>query len=186
MDLSHQFGEMQTRLSSEGGFTYNPRSKQFITSGYSVAAHPAAEMRVAGGADIPHLQGFVMGSAPIWTQQKSKNRGQEMIGGWRSGDTDVLDIPKVFPANPQGHMKSRQAQLLRNQEASFALHEGREEINPFHPVNRGEVQAMDDPEHRATWAELPVHASRTARLAKRGQRQLDVNWKPPQEGESFL
>lgn len=132
----HQFGEMKKRLSTEGGFTYNPRSRQFVTEGYSVAAHPAAELRVPrtqhqSGASEGHLQGYVQGSAPIWQQQKAQGRGQEMIGGWRSGEADVLDIPKVFPASPVGHSKSRQAQILRNQEASFSLHEGAEDPNPW-------------------------------------------------------
>jgi hypothetical protein len=127
----HQTGEMKRRLESEGGFTYNPRSKSFVSEGYSVAAHPAAELRVHGGADEAHLQGYIAGSAPLWSQQKGKGRGNEMIGGWRSDTADVLDIPKVFPASPEGHTKSRQAQVLRGQEASFSLHGMEEDPNPW-------------------------------------------------------
>lgn len=132
----HQFGEMKNRLRTQGGFTYDPRQKDFVSSGYSVAAHPAAELRISqtehrAGAGTEHLQGYIAGSAPLWNQQKGKDRGQEMIGGWRSDDADVLDIPKVFPATPAGHMKSRHAQILRNQEASFSLHEGTEDTNPW-------------------------------------------------------
>jgi hypothetical protein len=127
----HQFGEMKNRLASQGGFTYDPRKKDFVTEGYSVAAHPAAELRVHGGASEAHLQGYVAGSAPLWSQQKGKGRGNEMIGGWRSDDADVLDVPKVFPASPIGHQKSRQAQILRNQEASFSLHGMEEDTNPW-------------------------------------------------------
>ena len=120
----HQFGEMHRRLKEEGGFTYDPRKKDFVTEGYSVAAHPAAELTVPhaeGGASEAHIEGYTVGSAPVWQQQKAKGRGQETIGGWRSdeGEKDVLDLPKVYPATPTGHMKSRQAQILRNQEASF-------------------------------------------------------------------
>lgn len=179
----HQFGEMKSRLSSEGGFTYDPRKRDFVSSGYSVGAHPAAELRIArtehqSGATEPHLEGYVKGSAPIWSQQKGGNRGQEMIGGWRSDDADVLDIPKVFPATPQGHTKSRQAQVLRNQEASFSLHEGTEDPNPwftgsastpqtahaakfpeFTNVVRTNRQAALDPERypeTASWASGPA------------------------------
>jgi hypothetical protein len=127
----HQFGEMKNRLATQGGFTYDPRKRDFVTSGYAVAAHPAAELRVPGEASEHHLEGYTIGSAPLWQQQKSRGRGQEMIGGWRSENADVLDIPKVFPATPIGHQKSRQAQVLRNQEASFSLHEGAEDTNPW-------------------------------------------------------
>lgn len=127
----HQFGEMHKRL-SEGGFTYNPRSRQFVTSGYSVAAHPAAELRIEGGAKREHLEGYVAGSAPLWQQQKAKGRGQEMIGGWKDVNADVLDVPKVFPATTAGHAKSRQAQILRGQQASFALHTFEEDPNPWY------------------------------------------------------
>lgn len=131
----HQFGEMHRRL-QEGGFTYDPRKKDFVTSGYSVAAHPAAELPIAhdkGGVSESHIEGYTVGSAPVWQQQKAKGRGQEMIGGWRddAGGKDVLDIPKVFPATPTGHTKSRQAQILRNQEASFSLHDMEEDVNPW-------------------------------------------------------
>lgn len=132
----HQFGEMKRRLGSEGGFTYDPRKRDFVTEGYSVAAHPAAELRISqtahrSGASEAHLQGYIAGSAPLWSQQKGKGRGNEMIGGWRSDDADVLDVPKVFPATPEGHMKSRQAQVLRGQEASFSLHDMEEDPNPW-------------------------------------------------------
>jgi len=165
----HQFGEMHRRLSEEGGFTYNPRSKQFVSSGYSVAAHPAAELRIPQ-SETSHaaLAGYVAGSAPTWKGEGKKGAGQEMIGGWRSEHHDVLDIPKVFPATPSGHTKSRRAQVLRGQEASFSLHEGAEDVNPFHPssrlseqfpefsrlaANRPEV-ALEQPEI-AAWAEGP-------------------------------
>lgn len=134
----HQFGEMTSRLGSEGGFTYDPRKRSFVTEGYSVAAHPAAELRISavGGAQEAHLRGYTAGSAPLWQQQKAQGRGQEMIGGWRSDSADVLDIPKVFPATPTGHTKSRQAQILRRQEASFSLHEGAEDVNPWFPGSK--------------------------------------------------
>jgi hypothetical protein len=137
MSLSeHQFGEMKNRLSTQGGFTYDPRKKGFVTSGYSVAAHESAELKVPldkGGAQEAHIEGFTKGSAPTWQQQKGQGRGQEMIGGWRDeeGGKDVLDLPKVFPATPVGHQKSRQAQILRNQEASFSLHDMAEDSNPW-------------------------------------------------------
>ena len=104
----HQFGEMHRRLKRGKGFTYDPRKQDFVTEGYSVAAHPAAELTVPhteGGATEAHIEGYTVGSAPVWASQKSKGRGQEMIGGWRTdeGGKDVLDIPKVFPATPTGH-----------------------------------------------------------------------------------
>jgi hypothetical protein len=132
----HQFGEMHRRLAENKGFTYDPRKKDFVTEGYSVAAHPAAELTVPhteGGATEAHIEGYTVGSAPVWANQKSKGRGQEMIGGWRTdeGGKDVLDIPKVFPATPTGHAKSRESQILRNQEASYSLHEDAEDPNPW-------------------------------------------------------
>src|SRR4051812_5914337 len=132
----HQFGEMKSRLDTQGGFTYDPRKRDFVTSGYSVAAHESAELKEShseGGVTEQHIRGFVKGSAPTWQQQKSQGRGQEMIGGWRDdeGGKDVLDLPKVFPATPVGHQKSRQAQVLRNQEASFSLHEMSADPNPW-------------------------------------------------------
>ncbi len=132
----HQFGEILRRLDEEGGFTYDPRTGEFPSSGYSVAAHPAAELTVThpGGVTEAHLEGYVAGSAPIWKQQKAKGRGQEMIGGWGS----TLDLPKVFPATPVGHAKSREAQVLREQKASFSLHEMAEDINPWSPRQPGD------------------------------------------------
>jgi hypothetical protein len=193
----HQFGEMHRRLAAEKGFTYDPRKKDFVTEGYSVAAHPAAELTVphsAGGASEQHIEGYTVGSAPLWQQQKAKGRGQEMIGGWRSdeGEKDVLDIPKVFPATPSGHMKSRQAQILRNQEASFSLHEGEEDVNPwftgsetaapgrlsaqfpeFANLAAKNPNAALDPEKYpeiASWADKPVREAGYAKEAKRKAR----------------
>jgi hypothetical protein len=137
MSLSeHQFGEMKSRLDTQGGFTYDPRKRSFVTSGFAVAAHPGAELKEPhseGGATEGHIKGFVKGSQPMWSQQKGQGRGQEMIGGWRDeeGGKDVLDLPKVFPNTPHGHQKSRQAQVLRNQEASFSLHDMAEDRNPW-------------------------------------------------------
>ena len=127
----HQFGEIINRLKSEGGFTYDPRTGEFPSSGYSVAAHPAAELTVEHpeGVTEAHVEGYVAGSAPIWKQQKAKGRGQEMIGGWGT----TLDLPKVYPATPTGHTKSREAQILREQKASFSLHEMAEDVNPWSP-----------------------------------------------------
>ena len=57
-----------------------------------------------------------------------------MIGGWRApSGRDVLDLPKVFPATPTGQTKSRQAQILRRQAASFSIHEMEEDVNPWYP-----------------------------------------------------
>jgi hypothetical protein len=178
----HQFGEMHRRLSEEGGFTYNPREKSFVTSGYSVAAHPAAELRTpTSETSTQTLSGYVAGSAPTWKGGTAKGgRGQEMIGGWRSESHDVLDIPKVYPATPTGHTKSRRAQVLRGQEASFSLHGMEEEPNPFHSashlsaqlpefsrlaMNRPEV-ALQQPEI-AAWTEGPQRKA----LAQRKGRQ---------------
>jgi hypothetical protein len=195
----HQFGEMHRRLKEEGGFTYDPRKKEFLTSGYSVAAHPAAELTVkhaAGGATPEHIEGYTVGSAPIWQQQKAKGRGQEAIGGWSSdeGEKDVLDLPKVYPATPSGHTKSRQAQILRNQEASFSLHEMAEDPNPWFTGNAateaapGHMSAQFpefanvvaknpnaalDPEKYpeiASWANKPVREAGYAKEQKRKAR----------------
>lgn len=187
----HQFGAMRERLSTEGGFTYDPRQRSFVTSGYSVAAHPAAELRVPGGATEAHLQGYTAGSAPLWHQQKAKGKGQEMIGGWRSGSEDVLDVPKVFPATPVGHQKSRQAQVLRNQEASFSLHGKEEDVNPWftgsattpethlsqqfpefaNVVRKSPNAALDAEKYPeiASWADQPVREARYARETRRPQ-----------------
>jgi hypothetical protein len=166
----HQFGEMKRRLSEEGGFTYDPRKQEFATKGYSVAAHPAAELRIPQERTSPEaLAGYVAGSAPTWTGTKKKGgAGQEMIGGWRSEHHDVLDLPKVYPATAEGHTKSRRAQILRTQEASYALHTGAEDVNPWHPShlsaqlpeyagllrNRPE-KALEQPEVQA-WTEGPM------------------------------
>jgi hypothetical protein len=191
----HQFGEMQSRLSTVGGFTYDPRKRNFVTSGYSVAAHKAAEMKVPlgeGGAQKAHLEGYVKGSAPIWQAQKGQGRGQEMIGGWRSDHHDVIDLPKVFPATPTGHQKSRQAQILRNEQASYSLHEGAEDTNPWFTgsstaspgrlsqqfpefsavVSRRRDAALDPQQYPeiAHWSDAPVRQAgyeREATIAKR-------------------
>ena len=189
-ELSHQFKEMHRRL-GEGGFTYDPRARAFVSSGFSVAAHPGAELKVThaeGGVTPGDIRGFTKGSQPVWSQQKSRDRGQEMIGGWKDveGGKDVLDLPKVFPATPAGHTKSRRAQILRNQEASWVLHEDRPDKNPwftgssttpsttvaqhfpeFANVVRKHPQAALDPERypeTAAWAEGPA---RRAQWAKR-------------------
>jgi hypothetical protein len=170
----HQFGEMHRRLGAEGGFTYDPRKKGFVTEGYSVAAHPAAELRVPEKeTSTQTLAGYLAGSAPVWKAQVSKGRGQEMIGGWRSEGQDVLDIPKVFPATPTGHMKSRQAQILRGEEASWSLHENQPDPNPWHPTagrlsaqfpefahmaEKRPGQAMQQPEI-AAWVEKPTRVA---------------------------
>lgn len=173
----HQFGEIIHRLQTEGGFTYDPRTGSFPSSGYSVAAHPAAELTVTHPAGVTeaHVEGYIAGSAPLWQQQKAKGRGQEMIGGW--GNT--LDVPKVYPATPTGHVKSREAQVLRAQKASFSLHEGAEDVNPWSPrqpdpdehpdigrmmrgkypefenmIRKSPSQALQQPEIRA-WTEGP-------------------------------
>lgn len=127
----HQFGEMKRRLVEEGGFTYDPRTRTFPESGFSVAAHPAAELTVTHpeGVSEAHLEGYVAGSAPLWKQERGKGKGQEMIGGWGS----TLDLPKVYPATAAGHTKSREAQILREQKASFSLHQMAEEPNPWSP-----------------------------------------------------
>ncbi len=137
----HQFGEIVNRLHSEGGFTYDPRTRSFPDSGFSVAAHPAAEMTVTHPAGVTeaHVQGYIAGSAPLWKQDKGKGKGQEMIGGW--GNT--LDLPKVYPATPTGHTKSREAQVLREQKASFSLHEMAEDVNPWSPRQPDEGEHPD-------------------------------------------
>jgi hypothetical protein len=179
----HQFGEMQRRLGEEGGFTYHPRKQSFVTSGYSVAAHPAAELRTPSAeTSTQTLRGYVAGSAPTWKGgERGGGRGQEMIGGWRSEGHDVLDIPKVYPNTPQGHSKSRRSQVLRGQEASFSLHTGEEESNPFHSANapthemarlamkRPEV-ALQQPEVQA-WTEGPARKAQWDREAKQKARQ---------------
>jgi hypothetical protein len=154
-----------------------------------VAAHPAAELTVTHPEGITegHVQGYVAGSAPIWKQQKAQGRGQEMIGGW--GKT--LDLPKVFPASPTGHSKSRQAQVLRDQKASFSLHEMAEDVNPWstrqpdedeHPdigkmmrgdypefenaIRKNRTKAMEEPEIKA-WTEGPVRRAQVAKQQRR-------------------
>ena len=107
-----------------------------------------------------------------------------MIGGWRSDTSDVLDIPKVFPATPAGHEKSRHAQVLRHQEASFSLHEGAEEANPWHPTtgrlskqfpefahmaDKNPRLALEQPEISA-WAGAPTRQAQWAKEAGRTGR----------------
>jgi hypothetical protein len=179
---------MKNRLATEGGFTYDPRKRDFVTEGYSVAAHPAAELRVGGTADEAHLAGYVAGSAPLWQQQKAKGRGQEMIGGWQSDDASVLDIPKVYPATPQGHSNSRRAQILRGQEASFSLHDMAEEPNPWftgsehtpparlsaafpefaNVIKNNPATALDPEKYPeiASWANQPVRDAKAAKESK--------------------
>ena len=198
----HQFGEMHRRLKEEGGFTYDPRKKDFVTEGYSVAAHPAAELPVAhdkGGVTEQHIEGYTAGSAPLWSQQKAKGRGQEMVGGWRDdkGEKDVLDVPKVYPATPTGHTKSRQAQILRNQEASFALHSFEEDPNPWfagsektgalpghmsaqfpefgNVARKNPNAALDATKYPeiASWADKPVREAGYAKEQKRKARGQD-------------
>jgi hypothetical protein len=139
--FSHQFDEILGRLKSEGGFTYDPRTGTFPTSGYSVAAHPAAEMvsEHPAGVTREHLEGFIAGSAPVWKQDRGGSKGREMIGGW--GNT--LDLPKLYPATPAGHQKSREAQILREQKASFSLHDMAEEPNPWSPRQPDEGEHPD-------------------------------------------
>jgi hypothetical protein len=158
----HQFGELVSRMQG-GGFTYNPRTQTFPESGISVAAHPGAELKVPhseGGASLGDIRGFVKGSQPIWSVQHASGKGQEHIGGWRdeSEHKDVLDLPKVFPETPSGHMKSRQAVLLRNQEASFHLSDYHTELNPYHAKTREnyDVHGSGGPEEQKLWSDLPV------------------------------
>lgn len=126
----HQFGPMHRRL-REGGFTYNPRSREYATEGYSVAVHPSAEMEVpAAESTAGHLQGYTAGSAPTW----SAPGATEHIGGWNNEaeGTHVMDLPKVFPNTPAGHTESRRAMVGFDEKASFALHDDSTEANPFH------------------------------------------------------
>lgn len=192
--LSHQFGEMATRMGTEGGFTYDPRKQSFVTSGYAVAAHKAAGLPIQHPetATEAHLQGYVAGSAPIWKQQRAKERGQVMIGGWRDteGGKDVLDLPQVFPATPEGHTKSRRAMILRGQQSSYALHSGDIEDNPYftgsdeepeptghmkrfpefaNAVRKNPFEALEQPEIQA-WAEGPSRRAQWDRERARTRR----------------
>jgi hypothetical protein len=135
----HQFGEMHRKLNEEGGFTYNPRSKRFVSEGFAVATKPEAAFEVPvsrGGADETHLSAYTQGSAPTWSPEDSPTH----IGGWdRPYDpkAHVLDLPDVYPATPEGEVQARGATLEHNQEAYNALHRDFTDVgNPFHDVNR--------------------------------------------------
>jgi hypothetical protein len=138
----HQFGKMHEKL-QEGGFTYDPNKRDFPKSGWVVAAHPEAELRVpAGHATTDVIHGYVAGSAPTW-----KGKGETTVGGWQSeAGQDVLDIGKRHPATPAGQTESRRAQIRGRQEAGYGLHkpwEEAEDVNPFigqhGPPTPGEV-----------------------------------------------
>jgi len=157
----HQWGDLAMRM-QRGGFTYNPRTQTYPTSGIAVAAHPGAELKVPhseGGATLGDIRGFVKGSQPIWSVQHAAGKGQEHIGAWRdeAEHKDVLDLPKVFPETPSGHMKSRQALLLRNQESSFHLSDYHTELNPYHAKTRElyDVHGSGDSGEQKLWSDMP-------------------------------
>ena len=163
----HQFAEMHRMLSeSGGGFTYNPRSREFVSEGFSVATKPAATFEVpvaSGGADPTHLSAYVQGSAPTWSPADSPTH----IGGWNrpyAPKAHVLDLPDVFPATPQGEVQARHASLEHDQEAYNALHRDFTDVaNPFHAVN-DPFSPRDEPGDpgayfagdRRLWASQPV------------------------------
>jgi hypothetical protein len=127
MALGPQFNEMLGRLKTEGGFTYNPRYNRFDTEGYAVATRPEAERRIPVAETTPqHLADYATEHGSVLA------KAPEYMGGWRSDSHDVLDVTKVYPATPEGHTASRYQALKHDQEATYALHTGEEETNPFH------------------------------------------------------
>lgn len=170
----HQTGEMVSRLSEHGGFTYDPRKKTFPTKGYTVAAHQAAELEVKGGISEDHLQGYIAGSAPTWSSGaqapipkggSKKDRGKVMVGGWRSGDKDYVDLPKLYPDTPTGHQKSREAQVLRGQKAGFSLHDLADDPNPWSPRAPDKDEHQDISRLSAQFPEFAHMASKSPYLA---------------------
>lgn len=184
----HQWGDLAMRM-QRGGFTYDPRTQTFPTSGIAVAAHPGAELKVPhseGGASLGDIRGFVKGSQPLWSQRRAQGRGQEHIGGWRdeAGGKDVLDLPKVYPETPSGQMKSRQALTLRDQEASFHLSDYHTELNPYHSETRAnyDVHGSGDAAERKLWEEIPVEGRKHD---KRRPGPSTSHLGPQMEGFSF-
>lgn len=162
----HQFGEMRRQLEDQGGFTYNPRSRQFISEGYAVATKPEAVYErplSKGGATPSHLSAYVQGSAPTWSAPDSPTH----IGGWNrpyDPKAHVLDLPDVYPATPEGETQARHATLEHDQEAYNALHRDFTDVaNPYHAVNKDPFAPRSEPGDvtayfagdRRSWVEQP-------------------------------
>ena len=130
----HQFKEMHASL-QEGGFTYNPRSRQLVSEGFSVAVHSDATHEAPHGAMSPgHIEAYTKGSAPLWNAPGAT----EHIGGWKrpyAPLNDVLDLPRVHPATGAGETAARHDTITHGEEAYSALHRGFTDVsNPFHPA----------------------------------------------------
>lgn len=170
----HQFGEILSSLRDTGGFTYDPRKQQMVTEGYSVAAHRSAELTVKdeGGITQSHLEGYIAGSAPIWKQGgRGKNRGQEMIGGW--GRT--LDLPKVYPATPGGHEKSRRAQILRDEKAGFSIHGMADDPNPWSTRQPDPEEGEHPSIGKMSRGKFPEFAAMVAKNPRQALEQPEVS-----------
>lgn len=160
----HQFGGMYKALREQGGFTYNPRTRQFVNEGFAVATHPEATFEVPtaeGGADTMHLAAYTHGSAATWSPEDSPTH----IGGWNrpyDPEAHVLDLPDVYPASPEGEVQARHATMAHDQEAYNALHRGFTDVdNPFHEINRdpftpGSGARTYFAGNRNLWARQPV------------------------------
>ena len=150
-----QYGEMVAKLKAPpeeggGGFTYNPRKHKFETEGYAVspypqheAARPAAETTPRRMREYHEEHGELLAEKP------------HMMGGWRekgkAGTQDVLDISKVYPPTGGGQSAARYQAVKHGQRATYAMHLGEEDPNPFHPLplKKGEVApAKGFPEFR--------------------------------------
>lgn len=172
MISDQQFGTMAKRMRTRGGFTFDPHTKTFATSGYSVAAYPEAELTLAPQHSTPQaIKSYASGAAPTFQRDPEAH-----LGGWAPGGRkrDVYDIAKVFPATSEGHAASRQAQLDTNQEASFHLHSFHTEYNPFHEKNReGDITMNNTAEQREVWAQMPQHVQQTKgrKIKLRGEGQ---------------
>lgn len=114
-------------INKNGGFTYDPRSGKFATTGVAVAQVDSPEA-------VFDLDDFTREALEEWVEENAVALGRRgaHIGGWVEDDKVYLDVSEVVPRSADGsHMETVVRKMRRaNQKAAFDLDALDEVPNP--------------------------------------------------------
>lgn len=100
----------------DGGYTVDPRTGRFVTTGYAVAVYPDREQQISGRVGPADVTAYAYRNADV------SRRSGVMFGGWRDPSSGIayLDVSVVVASRGEAERLARR----HNQLAYFDLASG--------------------------------------------------------------
>ncbi|WP_439377844.1 hypothetical protein [Amycolatopsis lexingtonensis] len=101
--MSTTIESLARKLETEGGFSYDPRTRTSPTSGYAVSVNPEANRQLPG----PVSTGVILGYAYLFGHLL--DQPGKVLGAWRDSETGIthLDVSTVVGDREDALMLAR-------------------------------------------------------------------------------